>query len=200
MISLGLFLSSANGQNANKPVSGVDILEKVIERRPVPADVLADAVVAVQNVGDQTLKGEYAEVVEKMYPRFQQRSAKKLGGKAKMALEMKAAVDKFAASGMKITNLTAEPALHGFEIPEFREWLVFVPTTRTVRRIDPETGLAQRLEITDYQAAIRKHDGKDWTFLNGSTLSLLELRSLFPSLPNGIEKWAIPEKGFKRLP
>lgn len=181
-------------------VEDADVLERAIERQAVPADVLAEAVKEVQLVGDQTLKGDFMGVVSKLYPRFRHRSAKKLGGNEEMAATMEKMINELAASGITITKFVAEPAIHGFDIPEFREWLVFVPTTRLVRRIDPETGLVERMEIKDYQVAIRKKDeGSTWSFLNGSTLEVQELRALFPTLPADIEEYAVPKKGAHRL-
>ena len=180
-------------------VAEVQGLKKDFKRQPVPAEVLADAVRATQAVGDQTLKGEFDAVVAKLYPRSRKRAAKRLGGNQAVADKMRERVNEFAAGGMVITKFVAEPALHGFDIPEFSEWLVFVPTTRTVRRTDPETGLAQFLEFTDYQVAIRKKEaGSEWSFINGSTLKMSELRSFFPTLPLEID-YAVPKIGGRLL-
>lgn len=172
-----------------------DILEKTIKRQAVPAEILAEAVRAVQAVGDLTLQGDFDGVVQTLYPRFRNRAAKKLGGNDELARQMQRMVNDFAAQGIMVTQFSAEPALHGFDIPEFREWLVFVPTTRTVRFVDPQTGLKQMKEVSDYQVAIRgKAEGSQWSFLNGSTLQIQELRTFFPTLPADIEEWAVPPK------
>ena len=185
--------STAFAQQA--PVAEAEVLERPIERAAVPAEVLASAVDAVQKVGDQTLRGEFDEVVEQLYPRFRQRAAKKLGSNEELVNQMRKLVNEYAASGITITKFSAEPALHGFSIPEFNEWLVFVPTTRTVRFIDPQTGLKEVKEVSDYEVAVRSQkDGGTWSFLNGSTMKIQELRSLFPSLPADIEEWAVPQK------
>lgn len=176
------------------------VLEKAIERQAVPAEVLADAVRAVQDVGDLTLKGDFEGVVAQLYPRFRQRAAKKLGGNEQMAAQMRKMVNDFAASGLMVTQFQADPAIHGFDIPEFREWLVFVPTTKTVRFVDPRTGLKETKAVTDYQVAIRsKEAGAKWSFLNGSTLKIQELRTFFPSLPADIEEWAVPKKSARNV-
>lgn len=176
-------------------VAEAEVLERRIEREAVPAEVLAAAVDAVQEVGDQTLRGEYEAVVEKMYPRFRKRAAKKLGGNDQLVTQMRKLVNEYAASGIAITKFQAEPAIHGFDIPEFKEWLVFVPTTRTVRFIDPQTGLKEVKEVSDYQVAVRsKVEGETWSFLNGSTMQIPELLALFPSLPRDIKEWAVPLK------
>lgn len=178
-----------------EPLAGVNELERLIERKAVPAEVLAAAVAAVQKVGDQTLRGDFEGVVEQTYGRFQKRAAKKLGSNEELAAKMRKLVDDYAASGIAITGFVAEPAMHGFDIPEFNEWLVFVPTTRTVRFIDPQTGLKQVKQVPNYQVAIcSQKEGSSWSFLNGSTLKVQELRALFPSLPAGIEEWAMKKK------
>ena len=177
-------------------IENVDVLEKTIEREAVPAEVLADAVKATQEVGDQTLKGDFDGVVKKLYPRYRHRAAKRLGSNEALTAHMRNLVDEFAASGMTVTKFEAEPAIHGFDIPEFKEWLVFVPCKRTIRRIDPATGLTQWAEIRDYQVAIRKKElGSSWSFINGSRLKISELRTFFPSLPNDIEEYAVPQIG-----
>jgi hypothetical protein len=193
-IALGLGgLSFAFGQAP--ALTDADLLEKVVERQAVPAEVLAGAVTAVQQVGDMTLRGDFQRVVETLYPRFRQRAAKKLGGNERLVAQMQKMVNDFAAQGIMVTKFEAEPALHGFDVPEFREWLVFVPTTKTVRFVDPQTGLKQVKAVSDYQVAIRgKADGSQWSFLNGSTLKIQELRALFPTLPADIEEWAVPRK------
>lgn len=173
----------------------------VIERQPVPASVLAEAVKAVQAVGDATLKGKYEEVINKLYPRFRHRSAKKLGSEAALVAQLEKSLREFERSGMSILSFVAEPAMHAFDIPEFGEWLVFVPTTRIVRAIDPNTGKAVRMEIKDYQIAILdKSPGEEWSFLNGSTLEVRELRALFPSLPATPDELGLPSKEGKILP
>lgn len=173
----------------------------VIERQPVPATVLADAVKAVQEVGEATLKGKFEEVIAKIYPRFLHRSAKKMGSEAALTAQLEKSLREFERSGMTITSFVADPAMHAFDIPEFNEWLVFVPTTRIVRAIDPNTGKAVRMEIKDYQIAILdKEPGSEWSFLNGSTLEVRELRALFPSLPATPDELGLPSKEGKILP
>ena len=193
-----VFVGVSTGFCQQNGILEKDQLERPINRKAVPAEHLAAAVTAVQAIGDQTLRGQFNEVVEKMYPRYRNRAAKKLGGKAEMAAQMKKLVNDYAASGISITGFVAEPATIGFDIPEFNEWLVFVPTTRTVSFIDPKTGRKETRNVSDYQVAVRgKGEGETWSFLNGSTLKVKELRSLFPSLPADIGEWAIPQKSVK---
>ena len=192
VILLGIGLGTAAAQESS--IEGKADLERLIERKAVPAEVLADAVKAVQDVGEQTLKGNYEGVVEKMYPRYRRRAAKKLGSNSQLVERMRKLVNEYAASGIAITNFVAEPAMHGFDIPEFNEWLVFVPTTRTLRVVNPTTGKTETASQPGYQVAIRsKKEGSTWSFLNGD-YKVQELRSLFPSLPADIGEWAIPQK------
>ncbi len=200
-IVFGNLFSLSNSYSQEGTLKGADILERAIQREAVPAAVLADAVNAVQQVGEQTLKGQFEAVIAQLYPRYRQRAAKKLGGSDQLAVKMEQMVDEFAAGGLTVTQFVAEPALHGFDIPEFGEWLVFVPTTRTVRFIDPNTGQRRQGEIGDYQIAVRsKKEGSSWTFINGSLLKIQELRSFFPSLPVDIQEYAVPKKSFRELP
>ncbi len=201
LVVLAVLITGTVSHAQSGSVLGARELEREIKREPVPASILADAVNAVQKLGDDTLRGKFAEVVDQLYPRYQKRAAKKLGGHLELEKQLRQAVADLAAGGITITGFSAEPALYGFDIPEFSEWLVFVPTTRIIRRIDTATGLVERGEIKDYQIAVRKKaEGSDWSFINGSTMSSREIRSLFNSLPADIENFAIPAKSYRKLP
>lgn len=177
------------------------VTDDVVVRETVPAKLVAEAVVAVQAVGDDALKGEFDEVVAKLYPRFRKRAVKQAGGEAALIATFGKMMSDLSATGITIIKFEAEPALHAFDIPEFNEWLVFVPTARTIRYIDPATKKVQRAVLRDYQIAIRKKEGDPtWTFLNGSTMEISELRTLFPSLPATPSELGLPSKEFKKLP
>lgn len=189
-----LTLASSHGQ-------GNEVIDDVVVREVVPAKLVAEAVLAVQAVGDEALQGKFDEVVAKLYPRFRQRAVKQAGGEAALVATFSKMFSDLSATGITITQFVAEPALHAFDIPEFSEWLVFVPTARTIRFLDPTTRQVQKGVLRDYQIAIRKKNGEgDWTFLNGSTMEISELRTLFPSLPSTPEALGLPSKEFKRLP
>lgn len=188
-------LSVAHGQ-----VGGA-VTDDVVIRETVPAKLVAEAVAAVQDVGDEALQGKFDEVVTKLYPRFRKRAVKQAGGEAALVATFAKMFSDLSATGITITKFEAEPALHAFDIPEFQEWLVFVPTARTIRFIDPTTKKVQRGVLKDYQIAIRKKDGAgEWSFLNGSTMKIAELRTLFPSLPATPSELGLPSKKFEKLP
>jgi len=172
----------------------------VIERKPVPAEVMANAVKAVQALGNDTMAGKFDDVLAKLYPRFRKRAAKRLGGEAALNELFVSKKQELARSGATTVSFIAEPALHGFEIPEFKEWLVFVPTTKQVRVINPNTGEALRIEVRSYQVAIRKKDdGASWSFLEGLHLDSRELRALFPSIPATAEELGLPKEKLRQL-
>lgn len=173
----------------------------IVLKEAVPGSVIAEAVAAVQQVGNEALQENYEEVIAKIYPRYRKRAVKQLGGEAALVAQMRKMISDLKQGGITILSFKAEPAIQGFEIPEFGQWLVFVPTTRVIRRIDTQTGQVKKGELTDYQVALRdKAEGSEWSFINGSTLKVSELRALFPSLPRDEDELALPPTGFRDLP
>jgi hypothetical protein len=196
-VPIFIFMLGTGGLSAQQ----AGVTDDIVVRQPVPAPVIANAVKAVQAVGDQALRGEFKEVIGKLYPRFRKRAVKRVGGEAALTETFRKMMEDLAKTGITVTKFEAEPALHAFDIPGFNEWLVFVPTKRTIRFIDPETKKVQRGVLKDYQIAIRKKtEDASWTFLNGSTLEIRELRALFPSLPSTPDELGLPSKEFDRLP
>ncbi|MEM9081080.1 MAG: hypothetical protein AAGC74_10355 [Verrucomicrobiota bacterium] len=172
----------------------------MVVKRPVPQAVVSEAVSAVQTLGNETLKGNVGFVFERMYPRLRKREAKRMGGEELLKAKIESVPDEMARLGVQLLGFQAEPAFHGFEIPEFDEWLVFVPTSRRIRGVDSKTGRPMEYEVSDYQVAIRKKAaGAEWTFINGSTLKVQDLRSLFPSLPADEEDLGLPELSSRKL-
>jgi hypothetical protein len=163
----------------------------------VPAEVLRGAEAATKILGAQVLKGNLSYSIQRMYPRWRKRAAVREGGDA--ALEKKL-MDVFAQARKQGTDLLAfevGEAVSGHEVhlgrgtdektgkdvERYLEWLVFVPTRKIYRVIDPATGEAKKLEMKGYQVAIVKKRTSDWYFIDGSSLTIPELRSFFPGLP-----------------
>lgn len=169
-----------------------------IERKPVPQEVFDEASQAVRSLGQETLKGNADYLFERIYGRMRKRAAKQLGSEEALRAKMAGIFDEMDRMGLQLISFQAEQALSGFEIPEYREWLVFVPTVRTIRGID-STGRVVVQEVRDFQVAIRPQDKGEWSFINGSKLKVQELRRLFPSLPSDKEALGWPELSARRV-
>lgn len=179
-----------------------------VVRRPVPPQVMEQARKAVQAMGLEVLKENYGHLYDTMYGPWRVRKARALGGenvlREKIAVDMPAVIRR---NGMQVTKFTAgrptsafevRPVMKGGggvvkEVSYFREWLVFVPTTRQCRIV--HEGQLTVLESTEFQVAIATQGKNDWTFINGSGLSMDELRSMFPTLPATKQKLGLPKVG-----
>jgi hypothetical protein len=87
---------------------------------------------------------------------------------------------------------------------QYLEWLVFVPTRKVYRVIDPATNQPMKLELLGYQVAIMEKPTEEkrnnhWTFIDGSSLTIPELRSFFPGLPEDQTLLGLPPVGGSKL-
>jgi len=190
-------------------ITGVLLIQflsaQVIVRKPVPYDIKEDAVAAVKVLAREVMKENYLYSFEKMYPRLKEDSAKKLGGEDKLKKRLADIPRQIQAKGISIIDLQTGKVGKSFEVnalhfndstkkPAFSEYLVFVPTTTLYRAVDPRSGAIKKIQIDSFQVAIRKINGGEWTFIDGSELSISQLRSLFPNLPSEAKELAIPQK------
>ncbi|MDP0491939.1 MAG: hypothetical protein Q7Q71_12895 [Verrucomicrobiota bacterium JB023] len=166
------------------------------ERDVVPPEILAEATREVQTLGNEILKGNMKFAVEKMYPRFRKQAAKRFGGEAAVEAAVLKLFNELAEQGVDLIDFRAEPAVSGYHVPSHDEWLVFVPTVKTLRGVIPQNGKVVVVESRDFQVAVRsRKEGSEWTFINGSGLRVQELRQLFPTLPADKDVLGWPEVG-----
>jgi hypothetical protein len=70
----------------------------------------------------------------------------------------------------------------------YKQWLLLIPTVTEYRITQPGKGgeLPKFLVITSsgFQVAISDKDKNDWTFIDGSGVTVPELRRLFITLPD----------------
>jgi hypothetical protein len=181
-------------------------------RNPVPPEVLVRAQKAVQDLGLEVRKGNYSFVVETMYGPWKSKEVRRSGGEGAFAKSVLVDIPrKMREQGIQITQFTAGRPTSAFEVrpvmkvikdgdvgamkevSHYREWLVFVPTTRRCRI--SQAGKVTFVESTGYQAAVVTKGKNDWTFINGSGLSVDQLRGLFSSLPISKEQLGLPKVG-----
>ena len=103
------------------PLAERELMGSPLKEVTLPPEVLAIALDAAQKMGEQTLRGECEAVVQKMYPRSQERTAKKLGGEENLATQMRELFNKISAQLIMMIKFQAKAALRAFEIPEFNE-------------------------------------------------------------------------------
>ena len=67
------------------------------------------------------------------------------------------------------------------------KWLVLVPTVTKFRAQLKGDPVAVNIESTGFQVAICEKGKDDWTFIDGSGVTVNDLRSLFITLPQDLE-------------
>ncbi|HVJ45485.1 MAG TPA: hypothetical protein VM511_03800 [Luteolibacter sp.] len=168
-----------------------------------PADVVAAAQAAVADLGKQVVLEHYEVAIQRMNPQWKERLAAKMGGIEAMEKQLSAASAEMIRQGVKITEFKPQGQPRSFEVGPgkkveavggvnveklvYTKWLVLVPTL-TRFRILPEN--AQKpivIEGTGYQAAVADKGKNNWTFIDGSSLTLNELRKLYINLPADLE-------------
>jgi len=170
--------------------------------------VFAGAAEATRELGRQVMKGNHSYSIQRMYPRYRKRAAIRHGGEDKLEKKLMAVSEKMLKNGIKMLKFEVGSPRSAHEvflwrgrdkagqpIQAYLEWLVFVPTRTEYRVIDRETGVARRLETKGFQVAVAKKGTSEWYFLDGSNLTIPELRSFFPGLPEDKALLGLPPVG-----
>ncbi len=176
---------------------------------------------AVQKLGLEMMKGNFAYAHQRMYPRWKRRLAARYGGIEKLdaqlaksvqqKMSMSIAVTRYRADrprsffsvwrSKKIDPRTGVPVMNSLGKPVIVEyWLAIVPTTTRVKIPDPQRGGKIRvLEEVSYTVAISEKGKNDWYFLTGLKPSVQDLRSLFPSLPRSEKDLGLPKASVREI-
>ncbi|MGJ8674074.1 hypothetical protein [Rubritalea sp.] len=160
---------------------------------------------AVQLLGNEVLMSNYAYAVDHMYPRWRERQAKRMGSQQKMLEAFNSVGQQMQEMGITIDSFTALEPQKAYHVhPKMRdgvsqinssddlryEVLVLVPTRMKMSfMLDGQPKRSFMRE--SFQIAIAKEGSDAWTFIDGATIRVVDLRSMFPLLPNNIE---LPEK------
>lgn len=182
-------IASVKGQNA-------------VEEQASP-EVVASAVSAVGELGKQVVLGRYQVAMQRMFPQWKERTAKRLGGMDKLEKELESVPEKMLAQGISITDFVPQGQPRAFEVIPgkkvsmvagqqieqliYTKWLVLVPTLTKFRVFIPNDSKPVIIESTGFQVAISDKGKNDWTFIDGSGVTVNELRSLFINLPQDLE-------------
>lgn len=165
---------------------------------------------AVQTLGNEVLKSNFAYAVDKMYPRWKTRQAKRLGSEQKLLEKFNAAGAQMTAAGITIDAFRAKPPTLAFRVfPKLKEGktsiqsdkdlvyelLVIVPTVKKLT-IFPPNEPKRVLSQQSFQIAIAKEGSNTWTFIDGATLKAQDLHSMFPLLPQDLK---LPEKHYQEI-
>ncbi|MFC5049504.1 hypothetical protein ACFPK9_02555 [Rubritalea spongiae] len=160
---------------------------------------------AVQSLGNEVLKSNFSYAVEHMYPRWRERQAKRLGSEQKMLEAFNNAGAQMQEMGITIDSFEALEPQKAYHVhPKMKdgvkqittsadlhyEVLVFVPT-RMKMSFMLEGQPKRSFMRESFQVAVAREGSEQWTFIDGATIRVVDLRSLFPLLPKNLE---LPEK------
>ena len=177
------------------------------EAEVIPPAVGASAVAAVKKLGEQVVLGNRNFAIERMYPRWKERMAKRMGGMEELDRKLEEQLD----------NVDQQMRLHGMSMMSFKpvgnpsvyavwqgkakkivdgeavevliktKWMVLIPTVTKFRITDKELNKTRIIESQGFQVAVSEKRELDWYFMDGASLSVADLRSLFPALPENLE-------------
>jgi hypothetical protein len=169
-----------------------------------PADVVAAAVTAVAALGDEVVLGRYQVALERMNPQWKERTAKRMkGGIAELEKELGGVAKQMVQQGISMISFKPQGLPRSFEVGPgrkvekvngqdveslvFSKWLVIIPTVTKFRIIRPGDSKAVVIESIGFQVAISDKGKNDWTFIDGSGLTVNDLRGLFVNLPQDLQ-------------
>lgn len=178
-----------------------------------PAEVASSAVAAVKAMGDQVVLGRHQVAIERMYPGWKESVAKREGGMDKLEAKLAGIARQMSEQGVQLKSFRPEgvPTAYevgpGKEVAEeggkmvekmiYKQWLLLIPTVTEYRIAKPAKAgeVPKFVVITShgFQVAISDKGKNDWTFIDGSGVTVPELRRLFITLPDTM---ILPE--FKR--
>jgi hypothetical protein len=201
---MGLAMAMACGvAHAQKGPAGKPTGESEVASEPVPPQVVAAAVAAVAKLGDEVVLGRYQVAVERMYPLWKERAAKRMGGMDVLEKQLAGVGAQMVQQGISIISFKPQGQPRAYEVAPgtkvvkesganvsklvYTKWMVLVPTVRKIRIQREGVLKAVVIESTGYQVAISDKARNDWTFMDGADLKLNDLRGLFVTLPQNLE-------------
>lgn len=168
-----------------------------------PPEVEAAAVAAVNQLGDEVVRGRYQVAVERMNPLWKERTAARVGGMEALEKQLSGVAQQMVQQGISMISFSSQGAPRSFEVWPgkkvekvdgvdqevliYTKWLVLVPTVTKFRVIRPGDPKPLVIESTGFQVAVSDKGKNDWTFIDGSGLSVNDLRRLYINLPQDLE-------------
>ena len=198
---------SASAQHQAPPLAPLPAVPKegaaAATSSAAPADVVASAVAAVAGLGNEVVLGRYQVAVERMNPLWKERTANRMGGMAELEKQLAGVARQMVQQGISMISFKPQGQPRSFEVGPgrkvekvngeevesliFTKWLVLVPTATKFRIIRQGETKPLVIESIGFQAAISGKGKNDWTFIDGSGLTVNDLRGLFVTLPRDLQ-------------
>ncbi len=192
-------------------------LVKIPPRKAVPREVLKSAQMATQGLADRVVRGDFQVVLDKMFPEFKKKEARKAGGMVRFEKKMLKSFQKLQGD-VRLAAMQALEPYSAFEVNfgiesrtvdgkqtkagVYRDWLVFVPTQSVIFATDTGVNPPEIVKIKSegFQIAICKKGTNNWAFMDGSQVKAFQLRKFFPYLPADDKQLALPPVRAKTIP
>ncbi len=168
-----------------------------------PPDVVASAVAAVAKLGDEVVMGRYQVAVERMNPMWKERTAKRLGGMDELERQLAGVAKQMVQQGISMISFKPQGQPRSYEVGPgrkvdvvageevesliFTKWMVLIPTATTFRVILQGEAKPRLIESIGFQVAVAEKGRNDWTFIDGSGVTVNDLRGLFATLPQDLQ-------------
>jgi hypothetical protein len=204
LVALLATLCPFSAQAAPPPLAPLPELPKTsgASSSMAPMDVVNSAVAAVASLGDSVVLGRYQVAVERMNPLWKERTAQRMGGMQDLEKQLASVAQQMVQQGITISSFKPLGQPQSFEVGPgkkiekidgqeveslvFSKWLILIPTSTKIR-VMREGQKTVAIESIGFQVAISDKDKLDWTFIDGSGLTVNDLRSLFGTLPPDIK-------------
>jgi len=190
------------GQDSPPPLAPLPVLGQAAASF-APPEVVAAAVAAVASLGDQVALGRYEVAVERMNPTWKERTANQMGGMEQLEKQLAGVAKQMVQQGISIISFTPQGPARSYEVAPgrkvetvagvetekliFTKWLVLVPTATKFRIIREGQTKPTIIDSIGFQVAISDKGKDNWTFIDGSGLTVNDLRSLFATLPQDFQ-------------
>jgi len=199
---------SLHAQDAPPPLRPLPPVTTEVAAAPPPAaaapsEVVASAVAAVAQLGNEVVLGRYQIAIDRMNPMWKERTAMKMGGMEVLEKQLAGVAREMVQQGISMLSFKPQGQPRSFEVGPgrkvevvegneveslmFHKWLVLIPTVTSFRIIREGEPKPLVIESVGFQAAIADKGTNDWTFIDGSGLTVNDLRSLFVTLPHDLQ-------------
>ncbi len=168
-----------------------------------PADVVASAVAAVASLGDEVVLGRYQVAIERMNPQWKKRTADRMGGMEKLEQQLDGVAKQMVQQGISMITFKPQGLPRSYEVGPgkkvetvngeqveslvFSKWLVMIPTVTKFRIIRSGESKPIVIESIGFQVAVSDKGKNEWSFIDGSGLTVNDLRGLYVNLPQDLQ-------------
>jgi hypothetical protein len=204
--ALALAVGAASAQHVAPPLAPLPKIAKETvpsSASAAPAGVVTSAVSAVASLGNEVVLGHYQVAVERMNPQWKERTASRMGGMSQLESQLADVAREMVKQGISMVSFKPQGQPRSFEVGPgtkvekvngqdveslvFNKWLVMVPTATKFRIVRPGDPKPLVIESIGYQVAISDKGKNNWTFIDGSGLSVNDLRGLYVNLPADLQ-------------